>query len=197
MSPHCTPCETASHMEERNVEGGSHRHHSWPGMPKYKTWLKRRGGGKLGKKLGFVLWRAARLPTCWSPQTQIFTHYLHNLSISTQQFSVDPEEHLEGLIFHWFFQPCLWQYNRIVCRTPADQQITWLCATHIHTYLYLCILGYSSHLLTVRGSKNITLSLAWTKFGTIWPLLFAIKSWLGFTPGSTSFRAKCSTLERV
>lgn len=39
--------------------------------------------------------------------------------------------------------------------------------------------------------------LAWTKFGTIWPLLFTIKSWLGFTSGSTSFRAKCSTLERV
>lgn len=37
MSPHCTLCEVASHMKARNVERGSRRHPSWPGMPKYKT----------------------------------------------------------------------------------------------------------------------------------------------------------------
>lgn len=106
MSPHCTPCETASHMEARNVEAGSHRHHSWPGMPKYKTWLKRREGRKWGKKLGFVLWRAARLPTCWSPQTRfllnicIIYRYLHNRllwilkNIWVDWFFIDSSSHV-------------------------------------------------------------------------------------------------------
>lgn len=48
MSPHCTLCEVASRMKARNAEGGSRRHHSCSGIPKYKTWLERRGGRKRG-----------------------------------------------------------------------------------------------------------------------------------------------------
>lgn len=87
MSPYCTLCEVASHMKARNVERGSRRHHSCSGMPKYKTWLERRGGGIGGENWsldqnqglsceGPGLFRAASLQTCWCPQHLICTHHL-------------------------------------------------------------------------------------------------------------------------
>lgn len=111
MAPHCTLCEVASRMKTRNVEGGSRRHHSRSGIPKYKTWLERRGGRKGGGGTGVLIkirvgpvkgQDFSGVPAC----KPAGTHKIWFLLIICIM-CVHSEKILNGqVVWDWLFWPC-------------------------------------------------------------------------------------------